>query len=183
MTEEKNIENENIDAENQQQDEKEESGKEKKAKQLKKELSETEKKLAQTEEKLDETKTKYIAVCAEYENFRKRSAKEKEELYSGAVASVVTSFLPLLDNIERALSYSPDDEGLKALRKQLDEIFASLGVTEMQTDGAQFDPNLHNAIMHEENPELGENVITQTFAKGYAIGDKVLRHAMVKVAN
>lgn len=183
MTENENIETENTAAASSEPAEKEETGKEKKAKQLKKDLADTEKKLAEALQTLEQTQTKYVAVYAEYENFRKRSAKEKDELYSGAVASVVTNFLPLLDNIDRAKGYSPDDEGLKALGKQLDEIFAKLGVTEMQTDGAQFDPNLHNAIMHEEDPEIGENVITQTFAKGYALGDRVLRHAMVKVAN
>ncbi len=133
--------------------------------------------------KLDEKNDQYLRLYAEYENFRKRSEKEKAESYTAAYADALTAFLPLLDSMAQALQFAPDDKGIQALVKQQNDILAKLGITEMQSDGATFDPNFHNAIMHEENPDVGENVVVQTFQKGYMRGEKVLRHAMVKVAN
>ncbi len=132
---------------------------------------------------LAEKNDQYLRLYAEYENFRKRSEKEKNDCYASAYADALCAFLPLMDSMAQAQQFSPDDKGIQALMKQQNDILSKLGITEMQSDGAVFDPNLHNAIMHEENPDVGENVITQTFQKGYLRGDKVLRHAVVKVAN
>lgn len=133
--------------------------------------------------KLDEKNDQYLRLAAEYDNFRKRSEKEKSDCYTAAYGAALAAFLPLTDSLYQASLFTPDDKGIQALLKQNADILEKLGIKEMETDGKPFDPNLHNAIMHEENPELGENVITQTFQKGYLLGEKVLRPAMVKVAN
>jgi len=138
---------------------------------------------AKLQKQIDEQNDRYIRLYAEYDNFRKRSAKEKTDAYSDAYSNVVNSFLPLMDNLERALEYEKDNEGVNMIIKQMKDIFDKLGVKVIESDGAQFDPNLHNAIAHEDDPEKGESVITQTFQKGYTLNDKVIRHAMVKVAN
>ncbi len=135
------------------------------------------------QKQLDEQNDKYLRLYAEYENFRKRSAKEKTDTYNDAFTDVVTSFLPLLDNLERALQYEPENQGFIMITKQLNDIFAKLGVEEIKSDGEEFDPNLHNAIAHEDDEEKGENIITQTFQKGYTLNGKVIRHAVVKVCN
>ncbi len=159
-----------------------ENGKDKKEKEKK--LSHREQKeLEALKAQLDEKTNQYLRLYAEYENFRKRSEKEKADCYTTAYADALTAFLPLIDSMAQAQQFAPEDEGIKALVKQQNDILTKLGITEIESDGAAFDPNFHNAIMHEENPALGENVITQTFQKGYMRGDKVLRHAMVKVAN
>ena len=132
---------------------------------------------------LAEKNDQYLRLYAEYDNFRKRSEKEKTDCYNTAYGDALSAFLPLIDSMAQALQFSPDDQGIQALAKQLSDILAKLGITEIESDGAQFDPNVHNAIMHEENPEVGENVVVQTFQKGYKRGDKILRCAMVKVAN
>ena len=126
---------------------------------------------------------KYLRVMAEYDNYRRRTSKEKDEITSYAFSPAALGFLPLADNFERALGFAPDDENLLVLYKQLTEIFGKMDIRAFESDGEKFDPNLHNAVMHEEDPEAGENVVVQTFVRGYKIGDKVLRHAMVKVAN
>lgn len=160
--------------------EEKETKKDKKDKKLShKEQKELETVKAQLAEKNDQ----YLRLYAEYDNFRKRSEKEKTDCYNSAYGDALAAFLPLIDSMVQAMQFSPEDEGIKALSKQLADILAKLGITEIESDGAPFDPNFHNAIMHEENPELGENVVTQTFQKGYKRGDKVLRCAMVKVAN
>ena len=159
-------------------EEKNEDKKEKK-KFFHKEQKELEALKAQLAEKNDQ----YLRLYAEYENFRKRSEKEKTDCYNTAYGDALGAFLPLIDSMSQALQFAPEDEGIKALSKQLSDILTKLNITEIESDGAQFDPNVHNAIMHEENPDLGENVVSQTFQKGYKRGDKVLRCAMVKVAN
>lgn len=156
---------------------------EKKEKKDKKFFHKEQKELEAAKAQLAEKENQYLRLYAEYENFRKRSEKEKTDCYNTAYGDALTAFLPLVDSMTQALQFSPEDEGIKALAKQLSDILAKLNITEIESDGAQFDPNVHNAIMHEENPELGENVVTQTFQKGYKRGDKVLRCAMVKVAN
>ena len=95
----------------------------------------------------------------------------------------MTAFLPLADSLFTAAGLSPDDEGIAALNKQLSDILTRINVSEIESDGKEFDPNLHNAIMHEEDPEKGENLVSQTLRKGYRLGEKVIRHAMVKVVN
>lgn len=155
----------------------------KKQKQLKKEVAELTEQVSKLEAANEELQAKYVAIIAEYSNYRKRSTQEKDDLFQASTAAAVTAFLPLLDNLERAVSYAPDDAGLAALQKQFCEILTKLGVTEMRTENAQFDPNLHNAIMHDEDESQPENTIVTTFAKGYMLGDRVVRHAMVKVVN
>ena len=158
-------------------------GKEEKGKKEKKPSHREQKEIEALKAQLEEKNDQYLRLYAEYENFRKRSEKEKTECYTSAYADALTAFLPLLDSLAQALQFSPEDEGLRALVKQQNDILAKLGITEIESDGAPFDPNFHNAIMHEENPDVGENVVVQTFQKGYMRGEKVLRHAMVKVAN
>lgn len=155
---------------------KKEEKEEKKSKKQELELCELQRQLAEANEK-------YLRLAAEYDNFRKRSAKEKSEAYSEAYSDAVTAFLPLADSLFTAAGLSPDDEGIAALNKQLSDILTRINVSEIESDGKEFDPNLHNAILHEEDPEKGENLVSQTLRKGYRLGEKVIRHAMVKVVN
>lgn len=155
---------------------KKEEKEEKKSKKQERELCELQRQLAEASEK-------YLRLAAEYDNFRKRSAKEKSEAYSEAYSDAVTAFLPLADSLFTAAGLSPDDEGIAALNKQLSDILTRINVSEIESDGKEFDPNLHNAILHEEDPEKGENLVSQTLRKGYRLGEKVIRHAMVKVVN
>jgi len=148
-----------------------------------KQCKKAEKEIEALKASLAESNDKYLRLAAEYDNFRKRSAKEKSDAYSDAYSDAVKAILPLADSLDSALSFSPDDEGIKALASLLTDILSKIGVTAIESDGKEFDPNLHNAIMHEDNEELGENIISQTFQKGYMLGEKVIRHAMVKVAN
>ncbi|HBR31658.1 MAG: nucleotide exchange factor GrpE [Eubacteriales bacterium] len=142
-----------------------------------------EKEIASLEKELEEQKEKYLRVAAEYDNYRKRTQKEKIESYTDGIIKAVMSFLPLIDNLERAQEYAKDDEGLKAILKQLAEIMQSLNIKAIESDGKNFDPNLHNAIIHEEDENHGENIVVQTLLKGYTLNDRVIRHAMVKVVN
>ncbi len=139
---------------------------------------------------LAEQKDMYLRILAEYENYRNRTAAEKSKAYSDSVADTVAKFLPVLDNLDRACAFGAgdgQDESIKAgvemIRKSFIDILEKLGVSEIPSQGEQFDPALHNAIMKEDNPDIGENVITEVFQKGYKLGDKVIRYAMVKVAN
>ena len=129
----------------------------------------------------------YLRLAAEYDNFRKRSRKEKEGLYTDVKAETVAKFLPVYDNLERALANETADEaykkGVELIMAEFKKITAGLGVEEFGEKGDPFDPNAHNAVMHVENEELGENVIAQVFQRGFRIGDKVIRHAVVQVAN
>ena len=129
----------------------------------------------------------YLRLAAEYDNFRKRSRKEKEALYTDVKVETVAKFLPVYDNLERALANETSDEaykkGVELIMVEFKKIMTGLGVEEFGEAGDAFDPNAHNAVMHVENEELGENVIAQVFQKGFRIGDKVIRHSMVKVAN
>ncbi|MBE7022041.1 MAG: nucleotide exchange factor GrpE [Ruminococcaceae bacterium] len=134
----------------------------------------------------DELYEKHLRTLAEYENYKRRTQKEKAEIYLNAQADTVGSLLPVLDNLERAAATeetSPLAEGVQMVLKQLIETLSKLGVNEIEAVGAAFDPNLHNAVMHIEDEELGENIVAEQFAKGYIIQDKVIRHSMVKVAN
>lgn len=162
----------------------EQSSDDKKDKEKEKKPSRKEQKeIESLKKQLDEKNDQYLRLAAEYDNFRKRSEKEKSDCYAAAYGAALSAFLPLTDSLYQASMFTPDDKGIRLLLKQNSDILEKLGIKEMETDGKPFDPNLHNAIMHEENPEVGENVITQTFQKGYLMGDKVLRPAMVKVAN
>lgn len=130
---------------------------------------------------------KYLRLAAEYDNYRKRTAKEKEALWTDIKADTAAAFLPVYDNLERAVNQPTADEaykkGVEMTMNQLKEVFTKLGITEIPALGEQFDPNLHNAVMHIDSEELGENVISQVFQAGFRCGEKVIRFAMVQVAN
>lgn len=135
----------------------------------------------------DELFDKYLHTLAEYDNFRKRSQREKDAIYSDATIDTVKKLLPVLDSFERALNYECKDEefkkGISLIQNTLKEVFDSMGVKEIPDVGEQFDPNFHEAVMHNEDPAYGENVITDVYRKGYMLGDKVIRFSMVIVAN
>ena len=130
---------------------------------------------------------KYLRVCAEYDNFRRRSQKEKEALYGDIKADVLLQFLPVYDNLVRALSQSTSDEaykkGVEMIMNQFVATMEKLGVEKIESLGHSFDPKLHNAVMHVDDEEKGENEIVEVFQEGFKCGDKVIRFAMVKVAN
>ena len=129
----------------------------------------------------------YLRLLAEYDNYRKRSQKEKDNLYGEVRADVVTKFLPVYDNLMRALNQGTEDEayrkGVEMIMNQFCTTLQKLGVEKIEALGAKFDPTLHNAVMHVEDAEKGENEIVEVFQEGFKLGDKVIRFAMVKVAN
>ena len=139
------------------------------------------------EEKYNAERDAHLRVAAEFDNFRKRTVKEKEASYGNGKADAVAKMLPVYDNLERALNQETSDaaykKGVEMTMNELVKIFTSLGVEIFGNVGDEFDPNLHNAVMHVDNEELGENVIAQVFQKGFKIGEKVVRFAMVQVAN
>lgn len=130
---------------------------------------------------------KYLRLMAEYDNFRKRTLKERDDIYPSATAAAVGKFLPVLDNFERAAAFEhPDDDfgkGFDMIYQNLKDILASLKVEAIGEAGEEFDPAVHNAVMHIEDESLGKNVVAQVLQKGYKIGDKVIRYAMVQTAN
>lgn len=133
-------------------------------------------------------KDQYLRVLAEYDNFRKRTAAEKAGIYNNAVSDTVQAILPIADNIERALGQenaSAEDmrKGVEMIQAQIEAAFEKLGMTAVGEAGEAFDPKLHNAVAHIEDENLGENVIAAVFQKGYKLGDRVVRFAMVQVAN
>ena len=139
------------------------------------------------EEKYNEEHDSYLRLAADYDNFRKRNAKEKETLYAAGKAEAVEKLLPVYDNLERALNQATADEaykkGVEMTMTQLVGILNGLGVEIFGQPGDIFDPNIHNAVMHTEDENLGENVISQVFQKGFKLGEKIVRFAMVQVAN
>ena len=139
------------------------------------------------EEKYNAERDAHLRVAAEFDNFRKRTIKEKEQSYGNGKADAVEKLLPVYDNLERALNQPTQDEaykkGVEMTMTQLVGIFAGLGVEIFGNVGDAFDPNFHNAVMHTEDESLGENVISQVFQKGFKLGDKIIRFAMVQVAN
>ncbi len=152
-----------------------------------KKLSKEEEQIAQLEDERDALNDRFLRVCAEYDNFRKRSQKEKDNLYGDVRAATVTQFLPVYDNLERALKQGTDDEayrkGVEMIMTQFQNTLEKLGVTEIDCLGKTFDPAFHNAVMHVDDEEKGENEIVEVFQKGFKMGDRVIRFAMVKVAN
>ncbi|MFR1707932.1 MAG: nucleotide exchange factor GrpE [Clostridium sp.] len=142
--------------------------------------------IKELKEENDSLKDKLLRTVAEYDNFRKRTAKEKENIYTEACADVLKEMLPVLDNLERAVSVEGSAEdlkkGIELTINQFKDSFEKLGVEEIASDG-EFDPNFHNAVMHMEDENLGKNQVAEVFLKGYKKGDKVLRHSMVKVVN
>ncbi len=156
------------------------------------ETDELRNRLANKEQELQETSQKYLRLAAEYDNFRKRTQKEKEALYADSVTSVVKEWLPVLDNLDRAAqlieqTQSPEAvkivEGLTMVRKQAYDAMDKLGVTEIDCLNAEFDPNLHDAVMHIEDESYGPSTVVEVLQKGYQRGDSVIRHSIVKVAN
>ena len=138
--------------------------------------------------KYEELNDRYLRMAAEYDNFRKRTLNEKTAIYNNAVSDTVKELLPIADNIERALGQenaSAEDmkKGVEMIEHQIQACFEKLGLEEMGKVGEAFDPNLHNAVAHIEDEALGENVIAAVYQKGYKLGDRVVRHAMVQVAN
>ncbi len=139
------------------------------------------------EEKYNAEHDAYLRLAADYDNFRKRTVKEKEQSYGNGKADAVAKMLPIYDNLERALKQDTEDaaykKGVELTMNELIKIFNGLGVEVFGEVGETFDPNLHNAVMHIESEEAGENAITMVFQKGFKQGDKVIRFAMVQVAN
>lgn len=144
--------------------------------------------ISELEKELAASKEAHIRTLAEYDNYRKRSLKEKESIYADAKAVCMTELLGVVDNFERALEVKDSDlesykKGVEIIYANLMDTFKKLGVEAFGEKGEGFDPNFHNGVMHVEDEELSENVIAEVFSKGYKLGDKVLRPAMVKVAN
>ena len=142
------------------------------------------------DEQIAELTDKVKRQLAEFENFRNRTEKEKSQMYTIGDRDVVEKILPVVDNFERGLKSIPEEEkespvasGMEMIYKQLMTVLTDLGVTPIEAVGQEFDPNLHNAVMHVENEDLGENIIAEEFQKGYKYKDAVLRHSMVSVAN
>ena len=139
------------------------------------------------EEKYNAEHDAHLRLAAEYDNFRKRTIKEKEASYSNGKADAVAKMLPVYDNLERALNQPTEDaaykKGVEMTMTELVKIFNALGVEIFGEKGEQFDPNLHNAVMHIDDESMEENTIAMVFQKGFKIGDKVVRFAMVQVAN
>ena len=137
---------------------------------------------------LDTVKEQFVRLTAEYDNYRKRTTREKENIYQDAKADTVKEFLAVYDNLERAAASeggedSPHKKGLEMIFQQYKDILKKLGITEIEAQGQTFDPEKMNAVMHIDDENLGENVVAQVFQAGFAMGDKVIRHAIVQVAN
>ncbi len=156
----------------------------KKLKKAEAEIAELKKALEKANADYQAEEDKYLRMMAEYDNFRKRSAKEKEGVYADAYADCISNLLPILDNLERASksdNFEAVKKGLEMTTKAFSDALDKMGVAEITTE--TFDPNLHNAVMHVEDDAYGEGEIVEVFQKGYAKGEKVIRYAMVKVAN
>ena len=152
----------------------------------KKKVKALEAELAEVKKQAEETNEKYLRMLAEYDNFRKRSAKERESVYGDAYTDALTSILPVLDNLERAEGCTDAEglsKGLELTLKSFRKTKEKMGVKEIEAVGKTFDPNLHNAVFHIEDESYGENEIVEVLMKGYTKGDKVIRYSMVKVAN
>lgn len=142
--------------------------------------------IERAEAALKASEEKCLRIGAEYDNFRKRSQKEKEETYAGATASCISGLLPLIDNLKLASKYTEGDkvaEGVKMILDSLPGVLSGLNITSYGAAGDKFDPNIHNAVMHIEDEAYGEGEIVDVFQEGYMFGDKIIRHAMVRVAN
>jgi len=151
-----------------------------------KKLKALEGELEEVKKQAEEINEKYLRMLAEYDNFRKRSAKERETIYADAYTDALTSILPVLDNLERAEGCSDAEglsKGLELTLKSFRETLEKMGVKEIEAMGKTFDPNLHNAVFHIDDGSYGENEIVEVLMKGYTKGDKVIRYSMVKVAN
>lgn len=142
----------------------------------------------QLQKALDEKNEQFLRICAEYDNFRKRSVKEKQDAYAMSKSDVIKELLPILDNFDRAANNKESNfedykKGIDLIFSQFGEILKKLGVESYGERGEDFDPNIHNAVMTVEDDELGENQIAAVFSKGYKMGDRIIREAVVQVAN
>ena len=158
--------------------------KKKPAKKPEHEIRELKKRLEAAQKEAADAGEKYLRMMAEYDNFRKRSAKEKEGVYADAYSDCIGNILPILDNLSRAAAsenFEAVKKGLEMTSKAFEDALSKMGITEIETK--TFDPNLHNAVMHIEDDAYGEGEIVEVFQKGYRKGDKIIRYAMVKVAN
>lgn len=144
-------------------------------------------KMEQLAKLVSDSNDKYLRLAAEYDNYRKRTAREKENIYGDAKADTVKPFLEVYDNLVRGVAQFEEGDGhrqgMEMIAKQFLDVLAKLGVTEIEAEGQPFDPEKHNAVMHIDDENFGENIVAEVFQKGFMIGDKVLRFAMVKVAN
>ena len=150
------------------------------------EIAELKALVLEKEKEIAEQNDKYLRLYAEYDNFRRRSAKEREAIYFDAKSDTLKNILPILDNMERATAFTEADkilEGMNLILKSFNENFAKMDVNEIEALGKTFDPNIHYAVMHIEDEAYGENEVVEVLQKGYICGDKVIRYAMVKVAN
>ena len=155
---------------------------------VKEEDKDFEKLIAEKDEVINAKTEQYQRLLAEYDNFKKRTVREKEAIYTDSVKDTVAVLLPVIDNLERALDAFDDKEGeqykgVEMILKQTEEAFKKLGVNEIKAVGESFNPELHNAVMHIEDDAVTENTVVEEFQKGYTYKDKVIRHSMVKVAN
>ncbi|MCI9480032.1 MAG: nucleotide exchange factor GrpE [Lachnospiraceae bacterium] len=164
--------------------------KEQKEKSEKSFLGKKKKKKDPKDEKIEELEDRVKRQMAEFDNFRKRTEKEKSHMYEIGARDVIEKILPVVDNFERGLAAVPEEEranpvieGMDKIYKQLMTVLTDLGVAPIEAAGQEFDPNLHNAVMHIEDEELGENIVAEEFQKGYTYKETVIRHSMVKVAN
>lgn len=151
-------------------------------------VTELEQSIQKKDEEITELNEKYMRLVAEYDNFKKRTVKEKEALYANSVCDIVKELLPVVDNLERAMNSFEDKEsehykGFEMVLRQTNDIFDKIGVEEIKAEGEAFNPDLHNAVMHIDDENFGENVVAEQFQKGYTYKDKVIRYSMVKVAN
>lgn len=154
-----------------------------KEKNEKKHAARLEEKIRQMEEEAARKTETYMRVLAEYDNFRKRSQKERDSTYQDAQISTIALFLPVLDNLERAASAAEADEGVRMILKQFQDLLKKCGVEECGKEGEAFDPNFHNAVMHQEGEGTGEPVIVQVLQKGYTLNGRLIRPAMVKTTD
>ena len=153
-------------------------------------LGKKKKKKDPKDEKIEELEDRVKRQMAEFDNFRKRTEKEKSHMYEVGARDIIEKILPVVDNFERGLAAVPEEErtnpvieGMDKIYKQLMTVLTDLGVAPIEAAGKEFDPNLHNAVMHIEDEELGENIVAEEFQKGYTYKETVIRHSMVKVAN
>lgn len=151
------------------------------------EVIELKKQIEAQKVQIDETEDRLKRVAAEFDNYKKRSSKEKDGLYNSLVGDIVSNFLPIIDNLEKAVEAETKDEeyrkGIELVLKQFKDVLSSRGVTEIETVGKTFDPEVHEAVSSVQDDTKGEKEIVQEYRKGYKIGDRVIRHSMVVVAN
>ena len=190
MSDEKKKNNENEEIEKQEEQLKEEEKQEEQPKEVEiveEPIEDKEEAKTDSEKEIEELNDRYKRLFAEFENFKKRNMKEKENLRNMLISDIMLNILPIIDNLEKAISAGTKDtayeEGIKLALKQLKDVLAYNGVKEIETVGKQFDPELHEAVSHVTDEKLGKNIIKEEFRKGYKIGNRVIRHSMVIVAN